>query len=180
MNPATIISSAMADGVNLALCATGTIRATGNAVAVNRWLPIIREHKPGILAALQQAANAPDVFWFSPLGDPANGDEALQERAANMMKSNHWDEATALREARWIVDREKTWRAFQRNAQIVLAAPAHQRDRLLEVYQAEAAKRYGRAAGAAMLAGLRSWVQASAALASAVSSDNRASKSKMA
>ena len=79
---------------------------------------------------------------------------------AIMMESNHWDLATALREARWQADREKAWRAFQRNAQIVLAAPACQRERFLAVYQAEAARRYGPTAGELMLAGLRSWVQA--------------------
>lgn len=44
-----------------------------------------------LLAAPQEAANAPEVFCFSPPGDPVNGDEALQERMAIMMESNHWD-----------------------------------------------------------------------------------------
>ena len=57
MTPAAIIKQATADGVNLALTPTGTIKATGDGTAVNRWLPVIREHKPGILAALQNAAN---------------------------------------------------------------------------------------------------------------------------
>ena len=49
---------------------------------------------------------------------------------------------------------------FLRNAEIVLAAPEHRRGVLLAVYQSEATKRYGQAAGEVMLAGLRSWVQA--------------------
>jgi hypothetical protein len=57
MTPPAIIKEAMADGVTLALSAAGTIKATGNGDAVNRWLPAIREHKPGIMAALQEAAN---------------------------------------------------------------------------------------------------------------------------
>jgi len=84
MTPAAIIKQASADGVNLALSPAGTIKATGEGAAVNRWIPILREHKPEIVAALQEAANAPDVFDFNPPGDPANDDEALQERAGNM------------------------------------------------------------------------------------------------
>lgn len=57
MNPATIIERARADGVSLNLSPAGTIKATGEGAAVNRWLPVIREHKPGILAALQDAAS---------------------------------------------------------------------------------------------------------------------------
>jgi hypothetical protein len=57
MNPATIIKQAAADGVSLILSPAGTIKATGNGDAVNRWLPLTREHKPGVLAALQEAAN---------------------------------------------------------------------------------------------------------------------------
>ena len=57
MSPATIIIQATADGVSLALSATGTIKATGEATVVNRWLPLIREHKVDIISELQAAAN---------------------------------------------------------------------------------------------------------------------------
>lgn len=57
MNPATIIREATADGVKLALSPAGTIKATGDASAVNRWLPILKAYKPSILSALQEAAN---------------------------------------------------------------------------------------------------------------------------
>ena len=57
MNPATIIREATADGLKLALSPAGTIKATGDASAVNRWLPILKANKPDILAALQKAAN---------------------------------------------------------------------------------------------------------------------------
>lgn len=162
MNPATIIERARADGVSLALSPTGTIKATGDGVVVNRWLPIIREHKPGILAALQEAVNAPEVFTFSPPGDPTNDDEALQERIAIMMEGNGWDTAKVLQEARWQADKERCWRGFLRNAQRVLEAPAHKRDVLLTLYQVEAARRYGQAAGANMAGSLSAWVKARA------------------
>lgn len=54
MTPALIIEQITADGVRLALSAGGKIKASGDQGAVNRWLPIIRENKPGIVAALVQ------------------------------------------------------------------------------------------------------------------------------
>lgn len=56
MTPAEILKEAMADGVSLAISPTGTIKATGDGAAVNRWLPAIREHKAGIVAALKVGA----------------------------------------------------------------------------------------------------------------------------
>ena len=76
MNPATIIKQAAADGVSLILSPAGTIKATGIGDAVTRWLPLIREHKPGIVAALQEAAN-------DPLPDPAA--EARRQRVLAML-----------------------------------------------------------------------------------------------
>jgi hypothetical protein len=52
MNPAAIIRDARADGVCLALSKPGTIKATGDGAAVNRWLAVIREHKAEIIEAL--------------------------------------------------------------------------------------------------------------------------------
>jgi hypothetical protein len=43
MTPAAIINEAMADGVSLTISPAGTIKATGDGAAVNRWLPAIRE-----------------------------------------------------------------------------------------------------------------------------------------
>ena len=79
MTPAAIIKQASADGVNLALSPAGTIRATGDGAAVNRWLPVIREHKPSIVAALQEAAN--DL-----LQSPAA--KARRERVLAMLAEN--------------------------------------------------------------------------------------------
>lgn len=56
MNPATIIKDAEADGVNLTLSGSGKIKASGKRESVNRWLTLISEHKPGIIEALQPAA----------------------------------------------------------------------------------------------------------------------------
>lgn len=61
MNPAAIIRDAQADGVCLALGKTGTIKATGDSNAVSRWVPVIREHKAGIIEAL--TAEEPSEVW---------------------------------------------------------------------------------------------------------------------
>ncbi len=75
MTPAAIINEAMADGVSLTISTTGTIKATGDGAAVNRWLPAIREQKAGIVEALKVGA-----------GDTADAEpvdrEAWEERAA--------------------------------------------------------------------------------------------------
>jgi hypothetical protein len=162
MNPAEIIRQANEAGVTVALCRDGAIDIEGEEVAVIRWAPIIREHKPSIVAALKEAANdlVPEVFTFTPPGDLANDDEALLERAANMAKANGWNAATALREMRWEAHRERCWRAFLLNAKRVLDAPESHREGLLARYQIEAARRYGQAAGANMACGLRAWVTA--------------------
>jgi hypothetical protein len=52
MTPETIIREAQAEGVALALSPAGTIKATGDKAALERWLPVLREHKAGLLACL--------------------------------------------------------------------------------------------------------------------------------
>ena len=54
MNTAELIEQATAEGVILALSPTGTIKATGNQSAVDKWLPTIRKNKPSILCELQR------------------------------------------------------------------------------------------------------------------------------
>lgn len=53
MTPATIIREAQSDGVKLALSPTGTIKASGDGAAVNRWLAVLREHKAEIVDVLK-------------------------------------------------------------------------------------------------------------------------------
>lgn len=54
MSPAEIIEQATVEGVTLALTPAGTITATGDQSAVDRWHPAIRDNKPGILCELQR------------------------------------------------------------------------------------------------------------------------------
>lgn len=99
-----------------------------------------------------------EVFSFAAPGDPANDDEALQERVAIMMEGNGWDAAAALREARWQADRERCWRTFLLYAERILAAPAAKRGAMLALYQAEASSRYGERTGTDMARSLRGWI----------------------
>lgn len=74
MTTRSIIDQVAADGVNLTLSATGTLKATGYEVAINRWLPTIREHKAEIIAFLTPGADQMP-------GEPFDR-EAFEERAA--------------------------------------------------------------------------------------------------
>jgi hypothetical protein len=53
MTPATIIREAQTDGVRLALSTFGTIKASGDSAAVNRWVAVVRERKAEIIEALK-------------------------------------------------------------------------------------------------------------------------------
>ena len=59
MTPTAIIEQATADGVHLSVSTAGTIKATGDRATVDRWIPHVREHKLGIIAALIERASNP-------------------------------------------------------------------------------------------------------------------------
>jgi hypothetical protein len=61
MTPAAIIRGAAADGVSLILSPAGTIKAAGDQEAVDRWLPVVRENKPGIVVALASSDPFPPL-----------------------------------------------------------------------------------------------------------------------
>jgi hypothetical protein len=82
MTPATIIQKARTDGVMLALSPTGTIKAAGNAEAVNRWLPVIREHKAELLNELRAANEGA----YETLPEPAA--EARRQRVLAMLRDS--------------------------------------------------------------------------------------------
>ena len=89
MTPATIVKEVMEEGVRLALTPTGTIRATGDQAVLDRWLPLIRENKPGIVAVLQEAANEihkPEGVEYT-LADLAEMDRLLTE----LSKLERWN-----------------------------------------------------------------------------------------
>lgn len=126
MNPAAIIREAQADGVNLALSPSGTIKAKGDASAVNRWLPILKAYKPGILSALKEAAN--DTPGDTPIPDDL---ERLIRRAGTYWEYSPEDYALvrdlarrdpdglrlALESDKWIAMAERE--AFEERAAIM-------------------------------------------------------------
>lgn len=54
MNTTELIEQATAEGVVLALSAAGMIKAIGDPVTVDKWLPTIRDNKTSILCELQR------------------------------------------------------------------------------------------------------------------------------
>lgn len=82
MTPARVMEGAMADGLAIALSATGNIRICGDQVVLDRWKPLIREQKSAILVILKVAANQDYGGGVQlPVGiDPAD----FEERAAIM------------------------------------------------------------------------------------------------
>lgn len=86
MSASAIIKEAISDGVNLALTERGTIKLSGEKLALQRWTPIIKMHKPEIMVALQPATasrwrlihypdGAPVKTWTDP---PATWTEILE------------------------------------------------------------------------------------------------------
>lgn len=53
MSGATIIGQAADDGVTITASSTGHLKLRGEKTAINRWVLVVREHKPDIMAALQ-------------------------------------------------------------------------------------------------------------------------------
>lgn len=55
MNPLTIIRKMQGDGLSLSLTEEGQIDVAGDGVTIERWLPLLRKHKPEVFAALSDA-----------------------------------------------------------------------------------------------------------------------------
>lgn len=90
MTPAAIIREAQTDGVTLSISPTGTIKASGDGAAVNRWLSVIREHKAEIIGALKACAG--DAATIPQM--PAEDEEATECMASccecrHFMRADH-------------------------------------------------------------------------------------------
>ena len=94
MNPATIIQELQVDGVSLTLSPSGTIKATGDGAAVNRWLTVIREHKAEIIDVLKVGAGDTAAEPFDR--------EAWEERAAIA----EFDGGLSREDAEWLAWQE--------------------------------------------------------------------------
>lgn len=81
MTATAIIKQASDDGVTITASSTGHLKLVGDQTAVNRWVPVIREHKSGILAALQpDPAVIAIKAWLDFIGETHQPiiDEVLQ------------------------------------------------------------------------------------------------------
>ncbi len=58
MTPFEIILTVRSDGITLTVADAGEIKVAGKAEAVNRWVPVIREHKAAIVQALSSATES--------------------------------------------------------------------------------------------------------------------------
>jgi hypothetical protein len=65
MTPAQVMERTIADGVYVCLSDTGKIKASGDQAAVERWLPLMREHKQAIITHLKEweANTGPHWRW---------------------------------------------------------------------------------------------------------------------
>ena len=104
MTAATLIARAAAEGVTLDLTARGTIAASGENATVTRWLPVIREHRNEILAALKVRRLVPDLadeliaFWEDDVADILQLlDEALQRLAEDYRRHRDYYRAAMQR-----------------------------------------------------------------------------------
>jgi hypothetical protein len=52
VTPAALLAQAQADGVTLRLTRAGGVKLIGDSTAVETWAPILRPHKPALLALL--------------------------------------------------------------------------------------------------------------------------------
>ncbi|MEO7861380.1 MAG: hypothetical protein ABIU05_13240 [Nitrospirales bacterium] len=106
MTAQAIIEQVTADGVQLALSVRGGIKASGDQEAVNRWIPIIRENKADIMAAL-----APDDWLaaWREVAELTSGLTADDPRLPIVMDALlAWDEA--IQRGNWVAFRLYTSR----------------------------------------------------------------------
>jgi hypothetical protein len=158
MSAATVIlEQARHLGVSLRL-AGDKIKVKGPKRAVEEIVPVLREHKPEVMAALADPAPTPSIFQWLPL-DQENAREALEERIGIPM-ADGMPEAEAVREAGWHLERARCWERFQSHATIITTAFGQDREALLEQYRLAATRVFGREIAGHMAETVRSWVTA--------------------
>ncbi len=77
MTPSTVLREATMDGVILSISAAGKVKAVGSRGQVDKWLPIIREHKISLVALLSEPVSETEKLErvttsSTVLSDPAN------------------------------------------------------------------------------------------------------------
>lgn len=69
MTPAAILRESRSEGLRLSLSADGAIKAAGHCATVSRWLPLIRQHKAGIIDLLDGEHRATAGRWWLHFAD---------------------------------------------------------------------------------------------------------------
>lgn len=93
MNHMTIIKQMQGDGLSLNLTEEGQIDVAGDGVTIERWLPLLREHKPDIFAALSAATvsdltHSEELAVRSWLAEIEEGDPLMVEQVIYRCKVN--------------------------------------------------------------------------------------------
>ena len=69
MNPSEVLEKALIDGLTLSISTDEKIRIIGDQKIIDEWLPLIREHKNGIIVLLQREMRQKQV-WEMLATDP--------------------------------------------------------------------------------------------------------------
>ena len=156
MSAATaILEQARHLGVSLRV-AGDKIKVKGPKRAVEEIVPVLREHKPEVMAALADPPT-PSIFQWLPLDQDAV-QEALEERIGILM-ADGMPEAEAVHEAGWQLERARCWEQFQSHARIIMTASGQDREALLEKYRQGAAHAFGQEVATRMVATMAAWVE---------------------
>ncbi|WP_147375734.1 hypothetical protein [Noviherbaspirillum cavernae] len=84
-----MVEVARKDGVTLALSDTDTIKLAGHKLAVKRWMPLIRQNKPAILAVLlEEAAVADENVGHMSIATLTTDDDLTREAALAHHQAN--------------------------------------------------------------------------------------------
>src|SRR4029450_1425583 len=151
-----ILEQARHLGVSLGV-AGDKIKVKGPKRAVEEILPVLREHKPEMMAALANPAPTLSIFQWLPL-DQENAQEALEERIGILM-ADGMPEAEAVREAGWQRERGRCWRQFQSHAKIIMGVPEQDQGALLDEYRQAAAEIFGQEMAVYLAKTMAAWVE---------------------
>lgn len=96
MTAAALIERANRDGLTLAVTGAGTLRVSGDPVAVDRWAPVIRDNKPEVLALL--AANGPPTHrrWSILTPDGKTWDVTRTPSVSHAELARSWPPGSTL------------------------------------------------------------------------------------
>jgi len=102
MTPAIMIAKAKADGVAVFLTPAGTVRLRGAQPEIAKWTPVLRLHKPAILALLQADSEPVAVWGASDWGAYFNERAAVAEYDGGLSRREAERQAFKCCVAHWL------------------------------------------------------------------------------